>query len=139
MSTLAGKAYHPINGATVEVWEGFSWPCLFFGSLWYISKGMWGLGVISLVLAVCTLGISWLIFPFFANEHHAQSLLKQGYLNEKQWAEKNQNSNEKSIPSPMQQQKAPLVADELLKLAQLKEQGVLSDEEFNKQKHKLLS
>ncbi|MGB9112691.1 MAG: SHOCT domain-containing protein [Acidimicrobiales bacterium] len=40
---------------------------------------------------------------------------------------------------PTQTQAAPSVADELAKLAQLKQQGVLTDEEFAAQKAKLLS
>ena len=64
MSTFAGQAYHPVNGSTEDIWEGFSWPCLFCGFLWYMYKGMWGWGIIALILAFITFGISWLIFPF---------------------------------------------------------------------------
>lgn len=101
-------------------------------------KGMWGWGIIALILAFCTFGISWLIFPFFANAQYAKSLLERGYLNEDQWNERKQASSganrqgEKSRVSSS-------VADELAKLAALKAQGILSDEEFNKQKFKLLS
>ena len=139
MSTFAGKAYHPINGAIEEVWEGFSWPCLFLGFLWYIYKGMWGWGLIALVLAFATWGISWLVFPFFANEQYAKSLLERGYLNEKQWNERKRASAGTNNSVPQHQQGTSSIADELAKLAILKEQGVLSDEEFEKQKHKLLS
>jgi hypothetical protein len=137
MSSSAGKAYHPANGAIEEIWEGFSWPCLFFGFIWYIYKGMWGWGVIALILAFVTLGLSWLVFPFFANEQHAKSLLKRGYLNEKQWNERKQ-SGSNSVASESKPTTSN-IADELAKLAALKEQGVLSDEEFTKQKTKLLS
>lgn len=138
MSTFADKAYHPINGAVEEIWEGFSWPCLFLGFIWHIYKGMWGWGVIALILAIFTYGISWLVFPFFANEQHAKSLLKRGYLNEKQWNEKKQ-ADINPGNSGSHRQTASSVADELAKLATLKEQGLLNDEEFSKQKRKLLS
>jgi hypothetical protein len=139
MSTIAGKAYHPVNGATEEIWEGFSWPCLFFGSLWCAYKGMWGWGVASFVLAVCTFGISWAIFPFFANALHANSLLKRGYLNATQWNGRKQASSRASSHSSAQIQGGSFVADELSKLANLRDHGVLSDEEFDRQKQKLLS
>lgn len=137
MSTFAGNAYHPINGAVEKIWEGVSWPCLFLGFVWFIYKGMWGWGVIALVLTSITFGLAWLFFPFFANEQHAQSLLKRGYLNEKQWNERKQ-TDINPIHSGLHRQTPFSVADELSKLATLKEQGVLSDEEFSKQKSKLL-
>src|SRR6266540_167567 len=89
MAELAGDAYHPVNGSIEKIYEGFSWPCLFFGCFWYLYKGMWGWALIAFALAFSTFGISWLFFPFFANEQYAQSLLKQGYLNEEQWKGKN--------------------------------------------------
>lgn len=138
MSKLVAKAYHPINDSTEDIWEGFSWPCLFCGFLWYMYKGMWGWGIIALILAFGTFGISWLIFPFFANAQYAKSLLDRGYLNEAQWKERNQTSrgaNRQDAKSHI----TPSIADELAKLAALKAQGVLSDEEFNKQKLKILS
>ena len=137
MSSFAGKAYHPVNGAVEEIWEGFSWPCLFLGFIWYIYKRMWGWGIIALILAFITWGISWLIFPFFANGQHAKSLLERGYLNEKQWNERKQ-SGRNSVASESKLMTSS-VADELAKLVALKEQGVLSDDEFIKQKNKLLS
>ena len=138
MSTLAAKAYHPVNGSVEDIWEGFSWPCLACGFLWYMYKGMWGWGIIALLLALATFGFSWLIFPFFANEQYARHLLKQGYLNEDQWRKSQKPSKIAGEPS-FNAQANSSVADELAKLAALKAQGLLSDEEFNKQKLKLLS
>jgi len=134
MAVLVAKAYNPTNGSVEEIYEGFSWSCLLFGFLWYIYKGMWGWGLISFILAIATYGFSWLIFPFFANGQHAESLLKQGYLNEKQWKEKKDNNNQVN-----NQNNNSSVADELSKLVALKEQGILTDEEFLIQKDKLLS
>ena len=138
MSKLVGKAYHPVNDSTEDIWEGFSWPCLFCGFLWYMYKGMWGWGIIVAILAFATFGISWLIFPFFANGQYAKSLLERGYLNEDQWNKRKQTSTGMNRPD-LKGQATASVADELAKLAALKAQGVLSDEEFNKQKLKLLS
>ena len=121
MSQLVGKAYHPVNGSTEEIWEGFSWPCLSCGFLWYMYKGMWGWGIIALILAFGTFGISWLIFPFFANGQYAKSLLERGYLNEDQWNERTRGASKPDSKSHA----ASSVADELAKLAALKAQGVL--------------
>src|SRR4030066_254981 len=124
MSKQVAKAYHPVNDSTEEIWEGFSWPCLFCGFLWYMYKGMWGWGIIALILAVCTFGISWLIFPFFANAQYAKSLLERGYLNEAQWNERKQTSRMANKPD-VKSYTTSSVADELAKLAALKAQGVL--------------
>jgi hypothetical protein len=138
MSKLVAKAYHPINDSTEEIWEGFSWPCFFCDFLWYMYKGMWGWGIIALILAFGTFGISWLIFPFFANAQYAKSLLERGYLNEMQWNERKQTSKGANRQD-VKRHTTSSVADELAKLVALKTQGILSDEEFNKQKLKILS
>ena len=138
MSTFAGQAYHPVNGSTEDIWEGFSWPCLFCGFLWYMYKGMWGWGLIALILAFVTFGVSWLIFPFFANGQYAKALLERGYLNEHQWHERARAIWGDNMPD-LKSNAVSSVADELTKLAALKAQGVLTEEEFNKQKLKLLS
>lgn len=138
MSKLVAKAYHPINDSTEDIWEGFSWPCLFCGFIWFMYKSMWGWGVIALILAFASFGISWLIFPFYANALYAKALLDRGYLNEAQRNERkraNQSGSRQEFRSPT----TSSTADELAKLVALKAQGVLSDEEFTKQKLKLLS
>ena len=138
MSTFAGQVYHPVNGSTEDIWEGFSWPCLFCGFLWYMYKGMWGWGIIALILAFITFGISWLIFPFFANGQYAKAFLERGYLTEHQWHERARAIWGDHSPD-LKSNAVSSVADELAKLAALKAQGVLTDEEFNQQKLKLLA
>ena len=138
MSKLVAKAYHPINDSTEDIWEGFSWPCLLCGFLWYMYKEMWGWGIIALLLAFATFGISWLIFPFFPNAQYAKALLDRGYLNEAQRNER-QRASRGGNRQEGKSHAASSVADELAKLPALKAQGLLSDEEFNKQKLKLLS
>ena len=83
MSKESGIFYHPINNYPEKIYTGFSWPCFFFGPFWYLYKGMWGWAVISFCVAGFTWGISALIFPFFANNSHQESLLKKGYLGRK--------------------------------------------------------
>jgi hypothetical protein len=133
--SFENRLYHPINGSIEEIREGFSWWCLIFGFLWYLYKGVWGWGIIALILALPTAGISWLVFPFFANEHHAKDLLKRGYLTEKQWMEKTTNDSK----SNLDHKATSYISDELSKLSNLNEQGIISNQEFLKLKEKLLS
>ena len=83
MSKSIGYFYHPANNHPTEIFEGFSWPCLFFGIFWYLYKGVFAWALIAFVAAWFSFGISTLIFPFFANKQHQDSLLKKGYLTEK--------------------------------------------------------
>ena len=80
MSIYAGKLYHPVNGYGVDIWDGFSFPCLFAGFFWYAYKNMWAWAAIGLLLAIFTLGLSWLVFPFIANSQHKKYLLVNGYV-----------------------------------------------------------
>ena len=40
---------------------------LLFGFFYFAVKGIWTHVLISVVLAFCTFGVSWLVYPFFAN------------------------------------------------------------------------
>lgn len=77
-----GYLYHPVNKYPVEIFAGFSWPCLFFGGFWYLYKRIWLWAFISLVAGFFTYGLALFVFPFFANKQHQDCLLKQGYLTE---------------------------------------------------------
>ena len=84
---------------------------------------LWGMGILSLLLAFVTWGLSWLIFPFFANDQYRKCLFNDGYLPEEQLGR-----------SPV----AFKVADEIRKLAELRESGVLTEEEVTSRKARLL-
>lgn len=84
MSRKAGELYHPANFHAVKIWDGFSWPCLFFAFLWYLYKGMLLKAMLAFLVAVATFGVGWFIFPFIANRQHRDFLLKQGYLSAQQ-------------------------------------------------------
>lgn len=102
---------------------------------------MWGWAAISFFVSVVTYGFGWLIFPFFANEQHAKSLLAKGYLTERQWHEKQSPQSARGdaeVNAPTSAGAVP-IADELAKLAELRSQGVLTDDEFSSQKAKLLA
>lgn len=95
MSKEIGKLYHPVNKYPVEIYEGFSWPCLLFGCFWYLYKGMVLWAVISFFVAASTFGLSWFVFPFFANKQHVDYLRKQGYLTEEQGKSESAGSGER--------------------------------------------
>ena len=56
---------NPTNGYTETV-TGWSmlWTLL-FGCFYFAYKGVWGHFFIGLVLGMLTLGLSWLVYPFF--------------------------------------------------------------------------
>ena len=70
---------NPHTGVQKEVKRGFSWTMLFFGFFVPLLRGdiLWT--IVSLVLAVFTSGISWLILPFFYNKLYLDGLLNKGF------------------------------------------------------------
>jgi hypothetical protein len=42
--------------------SGFNWWALLFGPLWYFAKGLWGKGLLLLLVAVVAAGITFMIF-----------------------------------------------------------------------------
>ena len=71
------------SGLTQVVFEGFSWPCFFFGAFWYLVKGMWGIGLLWLVLSFATGSVlHWIgifVMPFLANKQYREHLGSRGY------------------------------------------------------------
>ena len=58
---------NPANGRKVTVGSlGPFLGCLFFGCFYFLVKGSMKHFLGSAILAVCTVGVSWLIYPFFA-------------------------------------------------------------------------
>jgi hypothetical protein len=133
MSTPAAVYIHPISRERVQTYEGFSWPCFFAGGFWYVAKGMWGLGIFGLLLALVSYGLSWLVFPFFANGHYRKSVIKNGYIREDQYDPDAfaVRTNRPLIDGS--------VAEEISKLADLKASGVLTPDEFERRKARLLA
>jgi len=84
MSKKIDTVYHPINKQPVDIYEGFNWPCLFFGPIWFATKGMWFWAIGSLVIDFISFGVSAFIFPFMANGSHIKHLRSKGWLSEEQ-------------------------------------------------------
>jgi hypothetical protein len=69
---------NPANGYTESASVPFLW-CFLFGTLYFMFKGVWRHVLISFVVAVCTLGLGWLIYPFFAKGIIASSYGRRGW------------------------------------------------------------
>lgn len=67
------------NGVTKQVKKGFSWTMLFFGIFVPLVRGDWKYFLITLIAAIFSWGISWLVFPFFYNKLYLNDLLNNGY------------------------------------------------------------
>lgn len=70
---------NPSNGYVEQANRCGLW-CLLFGCFYFASKGIWSHTFISAGAAVCTAGISWLIYPFFAKSIVAQHYLRHGWV-----------------------------------------------------------
>ncbi len=74
------KFKNPQNGYTQSVSQaGAFFGCLVFGVLYFAYKGAWRHALISFGAAICTLGVSWLIYPFFAYRCVEHSYLERGW------------------------------------------------------------
>lgn len=77
---------------------------------------------------------------FFNSELGARPLPQQDYLNKETHTNEMKQATTGSLyPEIQQQQGGPLIADALVKLVALMQQGLLNDKEFKKLKNKLLS
>lgn len=74
------KFRNPHNGYSQSVSQaGAFFGCLAFGALYFAYKGAWRHALISFGAAFCTLGISWLVYPFFAYSCVEHSYLERGW------------------------------------------------------------
>jgi hypothetical protein len=139
VSTKGDVLYHPVNGSTEQTWDGFSWPAFLFGVIWLLVKGLWGHFLINVVLLIVTVGfaapIIWIVYGAIGNGAHKSALLKKGYLTSEQWCQR--RSDAKPVPAASgPTPKDP--ATQLREFADLRDRGVLTEEEFAQQKAKLL-
>ncbi len=84
MGTRIGTMVQPSTGLTQEIYQGWSWPCFCFGSLWYLAKGMWGIGLVWLLLSIVTGSVlHWIgivVMAAKANEQYREHLGARGYV-----------------------------------------------------------
>ena len=80
MSNFKTILYHPSGcGYSRLIYMGWSWPCFFSGSFWFMRKNMWKWTFLSLIAAVCSGGLSLVVFPLFANSLFEKRLYNKGY------------------------------------------------------------
>ena len=58
----------------------FSWTTLFFGCIPAILRRDWKWGILQFILCCITLGLSWLVMPFFYNKLYIKDLLRKGFV-----------------------------------------------------------
>jgi len=74
------KFKNPSNGY-VETLPKATWLwVLLFGAFYFAIKGIWSHAAIGLLLAFCTGGLSWLIYPFFASSILRKKYLRSGWI-----------------------------------------------------------
>lgn len=143
---------NPINNHIEESSDEW-FPTLLFGGFYFLSKGIWTHFLLYLLLVPLTLGIAWFVYPFYARSIVEQHYLRKGWIKEsgdgKQPAaappRPAASTSEPAAQVPRVEPKIQAatqnvlsVASEIEKLASLKDKGILSEEEFQAQKKKLL-
>ncbi len=58
---------------------GFSWTMLFFGGIIPLVRGDLKHFFISILLSIVTMGLFWVIFPFFYNKLYIKRLVDTGW------------------------------------------------------------
>src|SRR5882672_6327455 len=69
---------NPWSGDQLSIENAGLWTFL-FGPLYFAHRGVWTHAAISLVVAIVTYGIAWLVYPFFARSIVRKHLLAQGW------------------------------------------------------------
>ena len=83
MGVKVGTMTLPKAGITEDVYEGWSWPCFFFGPIWCLAKSMWIPAIAWVAVSIVTWSAAWwlgiLIVPWFANGYYRKFLAEKGY------------------------------------------------------------
>jgi hypothetical protein len=80
-SQRVSRFRNPSNGYEESVGQAWLW-CLLLGPIYFAAKGIWLHAATSLLLAIGTGGISWFIYPFFANWIVRKHFLRNGWVAE---------------------------------------------------------
>ena len=71
---------HPDNGYIETIKHPFLYTLL-FGTFYFALKRVWVHAMISGILAVITVGCSWIIYPFFSQKIITNNYLRNGWKN----------------------------------------------------------
>lgn len=74
------KVSNPQNGYTIETGIGDFFATLFLGPIWFAIRGVWTHFIASILLALVTFGLSWLVYPFFSASIIKNNYLKKGWI-----------------------------------------------------------
>jgi peptidoglycan/LPS O-acetylase OafA/YrhL len=69
---------HPHNGHVVTVRHPFLW-CFLFGCFYLAKHEAWSAAIIAFFAAMFTLGLAWMIYPFFAKGIIRNAYLRKGW------------------------------------------------------------
>lgn len=70
---------HPTSGRIEPVKLAWLWTLL-FGVFYFAYKGVWGHAAFSIIAALATFGISWLIYPLFAGHAVRSHFERSGWI-----------------------------------------------------------
>ena len=70
---------NPVNNYEETVSAPWVW-CILFGPLYFAVEGAWAHFFVSIIFAIFTAGLSWLIYPFFAYDIVKESYLRKGWI-----------------------------------------------------------
>jgi hypothetical protein len=73
------RLIHPTAGIVKNGYVGYSWSYLIFGWFVPIYRGEIGIGVLHLIVALISIGLSQLIFPFIYNRQYMNRMLTSGW------------------------------------------------------------
>ena len=144
---------HTESGLTKKGFYGFSWTYFFFGWLVPIFRGETSTGFLHLLLYIITFGIYHIFGCFKYNEQYMSRMITNGWAlagseKENRWAaaelgitydsnveEEKTTTSDKEITS---NETPETSEDKLQNLANMKEKGLINEDEFNSKKEEIL-
>ena len=154
---------HSQSGMLKDVPLGFSWTTLFFGVFPALFRGDLKNAGIMFLVALFTLGLSWFVFAFLYNKMYVSDLVNKGWgpadeyavyaLNSKgimftssginpnpqsNQMQNLQHNTDSAWNAPVSPPSDPMRFQKLRELNDLKEQGIITPQEFEREKKKLL-
>jgi ACR3 family arsenite efflux pump ArsB len=72
---------NPANGHTVVISKPGLWSLL-FGPLYFVRHDAWAQALIAFVVAVVTMGLAWLVYPFYAGRIVRNAYRRRGWIQE---------------------------------------------------------
>jgi hypothetical protein len=141
----------PSTGIVKKGFYGFSWTTFCFGGIPALCRGDIIIGLAVIVLNLITCFITGIIWAFLYNKYYTVSLVEKGYqfigsedevarakaalgiIGERKFSENGDVSEERA-----QNSRGSVNLDNLEKLGELRNKGVLTQDEFQAQKAKIL-